>query len=85
MSTPTAKFCEFFVRWAAVSGALGPFGLPRLRPAGGAAAARAGSRAANGFWPRPAVESFNQACASSARPVLAIFKGVLIKNVSAPI
>lgn len=51
MSTPAAKFCEFFVRWAAVSGALGPFGLPRLRPAGGAAAARAGSRAANGFWP----------------------------------
>ena len=39
MSTPAAKFCEFFVRWAAVSGALGPFGLPRLRPAGGAAAA----------------------------------------------
>lgn len=60
MSTPAAKFCEFFVRWAAVSGALGPFGLPRLRPAGGAAAARAGSRAANGFWPRPGVESFNR-------------------------
>ena len=38
MSTPAAKFCEFFVRWAAVSGALGPFGLPRLRPAGGSAA-----------------------------------------------
>lgn len=34
MSTPAAKFCEFFVRWAAVYGALGPFGLPRLRPAG---------------------------------------------------
>ena len=46
MSTPEAKFCEFFVRWAAVSGALGPFGLPRLRPAGGAAAAPAGRRAA---------------------------------------
>lgn len=28
MSTPAAKFCEFFVRWAAVSGALGPLGLP---------------------------------------------------------
>lgn len=46
MSTPAAKFCEFFVRWAEVSGALGPFGLPRLRPAGRAAAARAGSGAA---------------------------------------
>lgn len=52
MSTPAAKFCEFFVRWAAVSGALGPFGLPRLRPAGGAAAeaGRAAGRQ-TGFGP----------------------------------
>lgn len=65
MSTPAAKFCEFFVRWAAVSGALGPFGLPRLRPAGGAA---------NGFWPRPGVESFNRDCAPPARPFLSTFE-----------
>ena len=74
MSTPAAKFCEFFVRWAAVSGALGPFGLPRLRPAGGAAAPRAGRRAANGFWPRPGVESFNRDCAPPARPFLSTFE-----------
>lgn len=42
MSTPAAKFCEFFVRWAAVSGALGPFGLPRLRPPGRAAGRQTG-------------------------------------------
>ena len=82
MSTPAAKFCEFFVRWAAVSGALG---LPRLRPAGGAAAARAGSRAANGVWPRPGVESFNRGCAPPARPFLSTFEVFQVKNVSAPI
>lgn len=85
MSTPAAKFCEFFVRWAAVSGALGPFGLPRLRPAGGAAAARAGSRAANGFWPRPGVESFNRGCTPPARPFLSAFEVFQVKNVSMPI
>ena len=74
MSTPAAKFCEFFVRRAAVSGVLGPFGLPRLRPAGGAAAARAGSRAANGFRPRPGVESFNQGRTPPARPFLSAFE-----------
>lgn len=69
MSTPAAKFCEFFVRWAAVSGALGPFDLPRLRPAGGA-----GIRAANGFWPRPGVESFNRGRTPPARPFLSTFE-----------
>lgn len=51
MSTPAAKFCEFFVRWAAVSGALGPFGLPRLRPAGGAAADRRAAGRQTGVGP----------------------------------
>lgn len=39
MSTPAAKFCEFFVRWAAVSGVLGP-----VWPAQASAGRRGGGR-----------------------------------------
>ena len=55
MSTPAAKFCEFFVRRAAVSGQFRPVPLaPASAGRGVQQAARAGSRAAKRVLaPRP--------------------------------